>query len=279
MMSSLNFLKLGVIWSVSIEKNISLIRFEINQVEQLLQSYDLLLKKCRITEPDLIEITAAASVIHSFYNGVENIFLTIAKRIDEQLPQGIQWHRDLLKQMSSKVPNRENQEYNFQDKFRALVGKTKHSIQHYVENGFSNLPRGTFIQLEKQAKEYVLRNLKQAAVTRRSLVNKMKYFEEDTGLKLTLENFVRYHGLSLHDFYGGRTGNRTFNGMKVEAGLLEPFDWENDDYLTKRIPALLSLNSRRLLQFLLSYLDGVARPQTEEEWLMLNMFYYTFYRS
>jgi superfamily II DNA or RNA helicase len=172
-----------------------------------------------------------------------------------------------------------HKEYNFQDKFRALIGKTKHSIQHYVENGFSNLPRGSFIQLEKQAKEYVLRNLKQAAVTRRSLNNKMKYFEEDTGLKLTLENFVRYHGLSLHDFYGGRNGNRTFYGLKVEAGLLEPFAWKNGEYLTKRIPALLSLNSRRLLQFLLAYLEEAAGPQTEEERLMLNMFYYTFYRS
>ncbi|WP_027417991.1 DEAD/DEAH box helicase [Aneurinibacillus terranovensis] len=172
-----------------------------------------------------------------------------------------------------------HQEYNFRDKFRALIGRTKHSVQHYVENGFSNLPRGSFIQLEKQAKDYILRNLKQATTTRKSLVNKMKYFEGDTGLKLTLENFVRYHGLSLHDFYGGRTGNRTFNGLKVEAGLLDTYSWENGDYLTKRIPALLSLNSRRLLRFLLAYLEEEARPQTEEERLMLNVFYYTFYRS
>ncbi|MBP1933238.1 superfamily II DNA or RNA helicase [Ammoniphilus resinae] len=47
-----------------------------------------------------------------------------------------------------------HQEYNFQEKFRALIGKTKHSIQHYVEHGFASLPRGSFIQLEKQAKEY-----------------------------------------------------------------------------------------------------------------------------
>lgn len=172
-----------------------------------------------------------------------------------------------------------HQEYNFQDKFRALIGKTRHSIQHYVENGFSNLPRGSFIQLEKQAKDYILRNLKQAATTRRHLINKMKYFEGDTGLKLTLENFVRVHGLSLHEFYGGRTGNRTFNGLKVEAGLMEAYSWDNGEYLTKRIPAILSLNSRRLLRFLLAYLEEGERPQTEEERLMLNIFYYTFYRS
>ena len=172
-----------------------------------------------------------------------------------------------------------HQEYNFQEKFRALIGKTKHSIQHYVEHGFASLPRGSFIQLEKQAKEYILRNVKQATINRRSLINKMKYFEGDTGLKLTLKNFVQYHGMSLHDFYGGRTGKRTFKGLMVEAGLLEPFEMKEADYLIKRIPALLSLNSKRLLTFLIEFLEQGKKPQNEEERLMIQMFYYTFYRS
>jgi superfamily II DNA or RNA helicase len=172
-----------------------------------------------------------------------------------------------------------HKDYNFADKFRALIGRTKHSIQHYVENGFSTLPRGSFIQLEKQSKAYILKSLKQATLNRRSLIAKMKYFEEDTGLPLTLENFVQYHGMSLQDFYGGRTGNRTFNGLMAEAELIAPFEFENGDYLTKRIPALLGLNSRRLLEFLVTYLEGVRKPSSEEEQLMLNMLYYTFYRS
>lgn len=175
-----------------------------------------------------------------------------------------------------------HQNYNFQDKFRALIGHTKHSVQHYVENGFSSLPRGSFVQLEKQAKAYILRNLKQAATNRRSLIQKIKYFEGDTGHELSLENFVRYHGLSLYELYGGRTGNRTFSGLKEEAGVAEAregYTWLNSDYVAKRIPALLNMNSRRLLKFLLAYLEDGASPQTEEERLMLNMFYYTFYRS
>lgn len=172
-----------------------------------------------------------------------------------------------------------HKEYNFQDKLRALIGRTKHSIQHYVEHGFSQLPRGSFIQLEKQAKEYILRNLKQQAITRRSLVGKIKYFEADTGQKLTLHNFVSYYGLSLFELYGGRNGGRTFRGLMAEAEVREPFVFENGDYLAKRIPALLNLNSRRLLQFLIAYLEEGCKPQTEEERLMLNMFYYTFYRS
>lgn len=173
-----------------------------------------------------------------------------------------------------------HKEYNFQEKFRALLGKTKHSIQHYIENGFSSLPRGSFIQLERQAQEYILRNIKQTTINKRSLIEKLKHFTEDTGLSLTLDHFTRYHGMSLYEFYGGRNGKRTFRGLMAEAGLIEPFEFENMEYLTKRIPALLSINSRRLLSFLIDYLEnpGIS-AHTEEEQLMLNMFYYTFYRS
>ncbi|MEC0259732.1 DUF3427 domain-containing protein [Paenibacillus lautus] len=173
-----------------------------------------------------------------------------------------------------------HKEYNFQEKFRALLGKTKHSIQHYVENGFSSLPRGSFIQLEKQAQEYILRNIKQTTINKRSLIEKLKHFTEDTGLSLTLDHFTRYHGMSLYEFYGGRNGKRTFRGLMAEAGLIESFEFENMEYLTKRIPALLSINSRRLLSFLIDYLEDPGKSaRTEEERLMLNMFYYTFYRS
>ncbi|MFC5648613.1 DUF3427 domain-containing protein [Paenibacillus solisilvae] len=172
-----------------------------------------------------------------------------------------------------------HKDYNFQEKFRALLGKTKHSVQYYVEQGFSSLPRGSFIQLEKQSKEYILKSLKQATNSRKSLINKIKYFEGDTGLHLSLENFVQYHGLTLYELYGGRSGNRTFKGLMAEADLIEPFEFENKEYLIKRIPSLLNLNSRRLLKFITAYLEEGKRAQTEEERLMLNIFYYTFYRS
>src|SRR5690606_25381241 len=119
--------------------------------------------------------------------------------------------------------------------FRALIGKTKHSIQHYVEQGFSSLPRGSFIQLEKQSRDYILKNLKQATNNRRNLIHKMKHFEADTHMPLTLENFLNYYGMSLYEFYGGRTGNRSFQGMLVEAGLKEPYEFQNGDQLIKRI--------------------------------------------
>ena len=108
--------------------------------------------------------------------------------------------------------------YNFEEKFLSLIGKTKHSVRHYVENGFFNLPKGCFIQLEKQAQEYVLRNIKDSANTRGNLVAKLKYFQEDTGLEPELSHFLTYHHLSLYDFYG-KNRDRSFSRLLVEAGI------------------------------------------------------------
>lgn len=167
--------------------------------------------------------------------------------------------------------------YNFEEKFRALVGRTKHSIRHYLENGFFNLPKGCFIQLEKQAKEYVLRNVKESANTKANLVSKMKYFKEDSGLDLTLENFLNYYHLSLYDFYG-KSGDRTFGRMKVEAGIAADYDCSDEKIIAKRLPNLFHLNSRRLLEFLIQYVEnGIC--ETEEERLMVGIFYYSFYNA
>jgi superfamily II DNA or RNA helicase len=167
--------------------------------------------------------------------------------------------------------------YNFEEKFRALTGKTKHSVQHYIENGFFHLPKGCFLQLEKQAKDYILRNIKSSANTRGNLITKMKYFEEDTGLRLTLANFLKHYHLSIYDFYG-KSGDRSFNRMMVEAGKALNFEFDGEKVITKRLPNLFHFNSEKLLKFLLRYIED-RTVRKEEEQLMLAIFYYSFYNA
>ncbi|MBM7571687.1 DUF3427 domain-containing protein [Aquibacillus albus] len=167
--------------------------------------------------------------------------------------------------------------YSFEEKFRALIGRTKHSVRHYVEEGFSNLPKGSFIQLEKQAKEYVLRNIKAATNSYKNLMNKMKYFQQETGLELNLSNFLKHHHLTVYDFYG-KYGKYSFQRMKVDAGLAPDFTCENEELIAKRLPKLFHLNSRKLLKFFIDYINREVLIDNEEKRLMRNMLYYTFYR-
>ena len=56
--------------------------------------------------PNLVELTALASVLHSFYNGIEKILLIIAKNIDNRIPSDYNWHRSLLEQMAEENDQR-----------------------------------------------------------------------------------------------------------------------------------------------------------------------------
>lgn len=47
--------------------------------------------------------TAVASGIHNIFNGVEDIFKSVAKDIDGSVPAGGDWHQDLLDQMVAEI--------------------------------------------------------------------------------------------------------------------------------------------------------------------------------
>lgn len=84
----------------------SKIKFEIEQIDHLLDSFVPLLNNVKIREPDLIELSALATLLHSFYCGIENIFTTIGKYFDGHLPSSRKWHKDLLIQMSKPTERR-----------------------------------------------------------------------------------------------------------------------------------------------------------------------------
>ena len=63
------------------------IEHEISRIDKLLSDVDPLLKLCKVREkPEIIEITAAAQVLHSFYNGIESIIVLYLKNMDEKMP-------------------------------------------------------------------------------------------------------------------------------------------------------------------------------------------------
>ena len=167
-----------------------------------------------------------------------------------------------------------NKNYRFSDKFRALIGKTKHSVENYVKNGFSSLPKGCFIKLEKQAKEYVLRNIKDLKNNKDVLIGKIKYFQNDTGKELTLKGFLEYYNIPIEEFY---KNNRTFSRLCVMAEVIQDFECDNEEFISRRIPTLLSMDSPKLLEFAIRYLNNTNIELNHEETILRNMLYYTIY--
>jgi len=53
--------------------------------------------------PDSLETRAAGSIVHDFYTGIEQFFEKTALLLDGDVPQGPDWHRELLGQMARPV--------------------------------------------------------------------------------------------------------------------------------------------------------------------------------
>jgi hypothetical protein len=72
------------------------IEHEISRLEKSLRAVKPLLDLCKIKNPDIIEMTAAAQVLHSFYNGVESVIVLFFKYLNEELPNDFKWHKKLF---------------------------------------------------------------------------------------------------------------------------------------------------------------------------------------
>ena len=78
------------------------INYEISQIDELLEKSQVLLALVKNKEPDFIEITAIGGILHSFYNGIENIFVLIGKNLNFNFNSSPQWHRNLVDFMFSQ---------------------------------------------------------------------------------------------------------------------------------------------------------------------------------
>ncbi len=66
-------------------------------------------------------------------------------------------------------------EYNFENKFRALIGKTATTVAKEIEDNFPHLPLGCSIVLERKAKQIILENITAAtSLNRNQLIQKIQ---------------------------------------------------------------------------------------------------------
>ena len=77
---------------------------ELTKIQESVAQVQRLLTKVQQTG-DQDYVGAIALHLHSFYSGLERIFYTVAKSIDNSVPEGEDWHQQLLTQMLFPIPN------------------------------------------------------------------------------------------------------------------------------------------------------------------------------
>ena len=116
-----------------------------------------------------------------------------------------------------------NKRYNFEDKFAALLSNTTRSVQREIKDGFISAPKGCYIQLEKKAQKYILENIRASLNSKYGLLAKVKTFEAESGLKLSLTNYVRYYHIDFRMIYNKKL---TFYSMCEREGL-----WQEKEHI------------------------------------------------
>ena len=143
-----------------------------------------------------------------------------------------------------------NRKYNFEDKFAALLSNASRSVTREIKDGFTSLPKGCYVQLEKKAAKYILDNIRASYGNSAGLVSRIASFEEDTGLTLNLENFLNYYHLDVRSLYKFDT----FSRLCARADVIDDFNEPLEETMKKAFVRLATIDSRRLIRFLLDIL-------------------------
>ena len=114
-----------------------------------------------------------------------------------------------------------NPEYDFEHKFRAMIGKTHIAVRDEIETDFPHLPLGCSIVLERRAKEIILTNIKKATSSGlRNLVKKIQNFRNSYTIALNLANLLKFESLDLVTVYKSKN---TWDYLLREAGIKKDF--------------------------------------------------------
>jgi len=164
-------------------------------------------------------------------------------------------------------------EYDFEHKFRAMVGKTHTSMIKEIEDDFPHLPLGCSVVLEKKAKEVILKNIKQATgLNRGQIIIKLVDFKHQSTLPLTLNNFINFYHIELPQIYkrGG------WKRLCADAGVIADFSEPHEKEIIRGIKRLIQGSSISYFSFIRELVESdflIDNQSAESELLQLMLHY------
>ena len=125
---------------------------ELTELDQLQDRIQTVWGKYK-TNVDEYYLDSVALNLHGLYSGFEKIFLEVAKEIDENIPEGSSWHKELLDQMAIKIKNLRpavisKESRDILDEYRAF----RHVVRNVYANKYS--AKKIAILLEDFSHEY-----------------------------------------------------------------------------------------------------------------------------
>jgi superfamily II DNA or RNA helicase len=161
----------------------------------------------------------------------------------------------------------QHKEYNFEHKFRALIGKTRSKIKDELEHDFPNLPIGCSITLEETAKEKILKNIQRSyGGGERSMLRAISQFKQDYDTEISIKNFCDTMDIHLAELYKSK---KLFHELNKTA---ENIEFKRSPYAEKIASVMgnswITSDSESYFKFLIDFISNKHITYNEQYLLM-----------
>ena len=164
-----------------------------------------------------------------------------------------------------------NRKYDFASRFRALTLNSDKNIRKQIEEGFTMLPNGCSIIMEKLARQYILDNIQSAIYNKVRIIREINSYGE---CKPTISQFLDNNGQDIRVLY---QGSNCWTSLKRAAGKIS----YQDDEITKRLEKgafnLIHHNTAKFLHFIDNFVSGSDDYLKKENEIYALMLYYALF--
>ena len=144
-------------------------------------------------------------------------------------------------------------EFRFDRKLRALLGGSRRDVERQVAHGFPFLPGGCHMELDRVAKDVVLRSIRQAIPSDwRAKCDELRSLGD-----VSLSTFLDETGLDLEDVYAN---NRSWSELRRTVGFTTAPRGSDEDALLRAAGRLLHVDDGERIDAYKSIIEREAPP-------------------
>ena len=165
-----------------------------------------------------------------------------------------------------------NRKYDFASRFRALTLQPEKNIQKQIKEGFTLLPLGCSIVMEKKARQYILDNITGAIYNKNRIVKEINSYSAIP----TLTQFLENNGQNIRILY---QGTNCWSSLKRAAGRISYADDAVTKRLEKGMSGLIHHNTSSFLRFVERFIAGEGVHKVEVNKTYAIMLYYALFQD
>lgn len=165
-----------------------------------------------------------------------------------------------------------NRKYDFASRFRALTLQPEKNIQKQIKEGFTLLPLGCSIVMEKKARQYILDNITSAIYNKNRIIKEINSYATIP----TLTQFLENNGQDIRILY---QGSNCWSSLKRAAGRISYADDAVTKRLEKGMSGLTHHNTSSFLRFVERFVTGEDVHKVEANKTYAIMLYYALFQD